>query len=286
VKLAIGLIVSPTYSPPAEFFAGWPGAPEPTGLLATLQTLQTGQVTGALGPVTASRLIVSRLFPTDVARNEICASVLEQGDDALVFMDTDMIHPASWLPRLLAHDVPVITARYHARKPPFLPIVYLSPRSGPAKHTFAPVHLAQGLIEIERGGAGALVIRREVLQAIYDRQGHNWFRYQRATTPPFDYQVSEDFWFYEQARRAGFQCYCDWDVVCGHMQALPIDGDYAQPFLERELAQAERDRDACQRIRDRFLVCGYPGGLTLPDGSVVPESVALPEAPESAEVRA
>src|SRR6188768_601027 len=133
MKLAIGIILSSGYKADTEFLFGRapdkdPGFDDtmrqypPEGFVALSARIQTGQANLALPDglkVTDCRTIVSRKFPTDVARNEICAGALACGADYLLFLDADMVHPADMFEKLLAHDKPVITARYHTKKAPF-----------------------------------------------------------------------------------------------------------------------------------------------------------------------
>jgi hypothetical protein len=113
---------------------------------------------------------------------------------------------------------------------------------------------------IDFGGAGALLIRRDVLEAI----GDNWFRYSRQTPPPYEYTISEDMHFYAAAKRVGFQPYVDWDCECGHFATMEIDGAWNMPYVEaaetkeRELAAAAKKHEARPR---------RAGGTWSPPGS-------------------
>jgi hypothetical protein len=224
------------------------------------------------------RLVLSRKFPTDVARNEICASVLEGGEDWLLFLDCDMVHPATLLERLLSTEKRVITARYHLKKDPFNAVVYMKHRTKVGPNRYGAVHVGQGVFEIERGGAGALLIHRSVLTAIHTNVGHAWFRYQPAPDPPFDLTTSEDFWFYEQARRAGYSCWCDWDVVVPHVGMMAIDDSFNGPFLRTQLSEYENP-DRRDVVLQNTIVRGFPDGMILgePDG----EHYVIPECPVS-----
>jgi hypothetical protein len=224
---------------------------------------------------------VSRLnatsFPVDYARNEICATALASPATHLLFIDLDHLYEPTLAERLLAHQKPVITARYHMRKPPHHAAVYVKHRTLDGPHTYAPVHFGKGVFEIERGGAGALLIERGVLQAIKDRIGHNWFRYQRGPEPPHDYSVSEDFWFYQVSREAGFTCWCDWDTEAKHLQTMAIDGSWNRAYLQAEIDGLRRkDAAAKAAVLGNFVACGYPAGLTLETGDHVPAYTYTP----------
>lgn len=273
MKLAVGLVLSPGYQPPTEFWLGRPGKGE--GYIPMRDRLQSGDVNRSLPEhlkITDLRQITSNQFPTDVARNEICAGVLKDGLDYLLFLDCDMTHPVDLVERLLSADKPVITARYHQKKPPFACVGYVKHPTQAGPHRYITVHFGRGVIEIERGGAGALLIRRDVLQAIYDRIGHNWFRYQRGPEAPHDFKVSEDFWFFQQAREAGFKTYMDWDCECGHVANMVVDRTWNEPFLHKQVGEYG-DPEKRDLVLQNTVVLGYPDGMYLGDTEHVPEYV-------------
>jgi hypothetical protein len=297
MRVAIGLILSPGYQPPSEFWLGRAdrdGAPE--GYLALVQRIQTGVANLSLPDgkkITGFRQITARKVPTDVGRNEVCRAVLDGDEDYLLFLDCDMVHPADTLERLLMADVPVITGRYHIKKAPFAAVAYVKHRTADGPHRYASVHFGRGVFEIERGGAGALLIRRDVLQRIQDRQAAQWddflgsyahkqlpawaedympkvpiiqwFRYQQGPETPNDLSVSEDFWFWQQAREAGFKGYCDWDLECQHLAQMSVDSSWNQPFLHKQVGEYENP-ETRQLVLDNTIVCGYPDGMYLGGG--------------------
>src|SRR5689334_15695315 len=115
MRLAIGLLVSSGYRCETDFLFGRPDT-SGEGLFALVAHVNSGAANRALPKgrqITGVRTIISRKFPTDVARNEVCGHVLAGDEDYLLFLDADMVHPADLVERLLLADKPVITARYH-----------------------------------------------------------------------------------------------------------------------------------------------------------------------------
>lgn len=221
MKLAIGLLLSNGFPVPVPFFLSY---------LSVYDRLVTGidnPVLPAHLRLTGARLIHSQGFPVDAARNDIIREFLKSDCDYLLFLDADMRHPADLPARLLRHDVALVTARYHMRKPPFKAVAMR--HVGPDTFDCVALRRGQGLMPIAFGGAGALLIRRDVLTAIRD----DWFRYSRSTRAPYEFTVSEDMHFYAAARAAGVQPYVDWDVECGHFATMEIDGGWALPFVEQ-----------------------------------------------------
>jgi len=261
VRLALGVLISHGFPAPSAFWESYE---------QVMMHIANGS-TNALLPddrkITGVRRIKSQSFPPDVARNDIVRDFLKGDEDYLLFLDADMTFPADIAGRLLVHDKPVVTARYHMRREPYHVVAYVKHRIVDGPHAYAPVHWGAGLVEIERGGAGALLIRRDVLEAI----GEDWFRYQRGPEPPHDFTVSEDFWFYRRAREEGFSCWLDWECECEHLQQFGINRSWNEAYLNAQVrtlpSLSAEDR---QRALDGFVVCGMPDGLRLASGDHVP----------------
>lgn len=271
MRLAIGLLLSHGFPAPTEFWRSY----------HQLQyRVQSGACNARLSEplaIDGLRVVQSTAFPVDFSRNEIVRDVLANGEDYLFFADCDQVFPEDTIERLVAQDKPVISARYHMRKAPYHAVAYVKHRVLEGPHVYAPVHYGAGVFEIERGGAGALLIRRDVLVAIRDRIGENWFRYQRGPEPPHDFSVSEDFWFYQQAREAGFSCWIDWETEVGHLQTFAINRSWNDAYLDaqvRELPALSPERR--QAVLDSFVVCGLPEGVRVASGDTIPPYTYTP----------
>lgn len=192
--------------------------------------------------IDAATVLWSHDFPTDFARNQIVRGFLDKTEhDYLLFLDADMTHPPDLAQLLYRHREDVVTARYVMRKPPFFTVAMR--KIGPdatdyqAIEKLVPHDRVNGLIPIDAGGAGALLISRRTLVAIRDRIGDDWFRYQDG--PDGKRSRSEDMWFYEQARACGIQPYLDADVRCGHRASFLVDDRFHEPYQEAYLRQQE-----------------------------------------------
>jgi hypothetical protein len=245
--------------------------------------------------IVAFNRINATSFPVDYDRNEVCREFLKGDATHLLFLDLDHLYKPDLAERLLRARKPVITARYHMRREPFHAAAYVKHRMLDGPHVYAPVHFGQGVFEIERAGAGALLIERRVIETIQTRQRQHWFdlfaspayaqlsawgkrflppaptvqwfRYQHGPTAPHDMSVSEDFWFFQEVREAGFTCWCDWDTEAQHLQPFAIDGSWNRSALQEQIARlGSLDPEQRQQIVDHFVACGYPDGLTLSSG--------------------
>jgi hypothetical protein len=221
MKVTIGLLLSNGFPVQVPFVLG---------LLDQMSMLLTGEGNALLPPelaITRSRVISSQGFPIDTARNEVCRLFLDDDDgEYLLFLDADMKHPATLAHRLVSHQLDIVTARYQMRKPPFHTVAMR--KVGPWQNDYKSITEQTGLVPIDAAGAGALLIGRRVLEAIRARVGDDWFRYQ--TGPSGLRTVSEDMWFFEQTKAAGFQAWCDLDCVCTHVASFEIDPGWHEPW--------------------------------------------------------
>jgi hypothetical protein len=224
VKVTIGLLLSNGFPVPSPFVLG---------MLDLMSVLISGSGNSLLPVgqgITDARVISSQGFPVDTARNEVCRTFLDQDNgDYLLFLDADMKHPSTIAHRLVSHSLPLVTGRYQMRKPPFHTVAMRKTGAGP--NDYKSIDETIGLVPVDAAGAGALLIHRSVLEKIRETEGDNWFQYQ--VGPSGLRTVSEDMWFFEKAKAAGFQAYADLDCVCTHVASFEVDPSWHTPFRER-----------------------------------------------------
>lgn len=227
MKLTVGILLSHGFPVPAPFVISYSHLQ---------QTLLTGVANHLLPPdrqVDSVNILFGQDFPIDHARNRICQLFLDKNDgDYLLFLDTDMTHPPDMPHRLLRHGKDIVSGRYTMRKPPFFTVAMHKVGAGAedyqAIEKLMPPEAIRGLVPIDGGGAGALLISRRALVAMRERLGDDWFRYQDG--PAGLRSRSEDMWFYEQAIAAGFQPYLDADLRCGHIAQITVDDRNHEPY--------------------------------------------------------
>jgi hypothetical protein len=237
VKVTVGLIMSHGFPVPAPFVQSW------TRMLQALLTGEFNDRQPSDRRIDSVRVVFSHAFPTDVARNEIVRIFLDHDRDSrhLLFLDTDMTHPPDLPYRLLRHTAPgyavpldIVTARYVMRRAPFFSVAMRRTGDGPndyqAVEKLVPLDQVFGLMPVDAGGAGALLLSRRLLNAMREKNGDDWFRYQDG--PAGRRSVSEDMWCYEQARALGFQPYLDADCECGHVASFEVNSEYHRPYAD------------------------------------------------------
>lgn len=241
MKVTLGVLLSHGFPVPAPFVISYSHL---------IQMLMTGEGNALLPrelAITTARVLFGQDFPIDHARNRLVRLFLDEDDgDYLLFLDADMSHRPDLPQRLVKHRVDVVSARYVLRKQPFWTVAMR--KVGPERGQYQAIEklepVVSGLMPIDAAGAGCLLISRRVLQAIRARIGDDWFRYQDG--PDGLRSVSEDMWFYEQAKAAGFQAFLDADTVSGHVAQFEVDPEWNAPFVKvfRDQLAAVRDEAA------------------------------------------
>lgn len=206
--------------------------------------------------------------PVDLARNSIVEAMLERADAThLFFMDADMVFPAEALEALLAMDRPIASGTYFARTDTPVPHAYRfshTDEDGVLWYTPLAAEFAQWMkahpeqadrpnaycfperfvVEADAVGAGCLLIRRDVLEAVYAAHSESyypWFKMSPGT------KGGEDFEFCRRAAELGYRTWVDFGVQCNHRASgmflgredfgacfgvgLPDEHDFAQPLL-------------------------------------------------------
>lgn len=131
-----------------------------------------------------------------LGRNQCAAAALLAKATHLFFLDTDMVFPTNTLVRLLQHDKDIVGAVYSQRAAPFHPLGVT--KEGEHKH------VTRGLHAMKIIPTGCMLIRMSVFSKI----PKPWFN----TVADGEQLLGEDYFFCDQARRAGFEVWCDGDL--------------------------------------------------------------------------
>lgn len=135
----------------------------------------------------------------------------------LFLTNDDNLCPRDTIPRLLSHDLDIVSGLYLGRIMPFQPIMFDSTfmRGDKVWHNR---HLLQpgehGLREAAAFGDGCLLIQRRVLETI----PQPWWSH--GTTVPDE--CDHDLTFCSNARRAGFKLWVDMDMWVDHVASIVV----------------------------------------------------------------
>ncbi len=167
----------------------------------------------------ASWLELDRPFPTDLsvfqgalidrARNHLVDQMLQHPlrPTHLFFLDSDIVPAADTLTRLLAHRQPIVSGLYRKRTPPHEVMAITHPPT-------PSLTLREGVQRVDFVGAGCLLIERRVFEKIRPP----WF----AGEWRGKNHLSEDFYFCEKARKAGFKIWLDPSVRPLHIEPMGV----------------------------------------------------------------
>ena len=131
------------------------------------------------------------------------------------FIGDDHDWPADIIPRLLDHNVDVVSPVVLKRKSPFTPVVY---RRESRPGFFERIDLDElptsGLIEVEAASVAGMLVRKSVLAAV----GDPWFRAGQIDPQ----KTGEDLDFCKRVRAAGFAIHVDCDMTMDHLTPVAI----------------------------------------------------------------
>jgi hypothetical protein len=146
-----------------------------------------------LNPGARACIINAKSSIVALGRNQCVAAAQLAKATHLLFLDSDMVFPADTVTRLLAHDKDIVGAAYSQR----------TPNSHPLGVTFEGnhVHVTEGLMRMKIIPTGCLLIR----MSVFDKLPKPWF----TTRIEGEKILGEDYYFCEQAAKAGFEIWCD-----------------------------------------------------------------------------
>lgn len=180
------------------------------------------------GVVSISRNLIVAAALAHWRREDAADPTRDAADDVLWFLDDDLLWQPDALTRLLAHRLPIVSGLYFLREEPHLPVAgrQVSAPGELPRRTVNLRRIGPGLQEVDYTGAGCLLIRRDVLEALESQQP--WFDYTCGTTrvgvpreerwqPTLSDAWPEDWYFCQKARDAGYHIALDASVLGAHL---------------------------------------------------------------------
>lgn len=147
-----------------------------------------------------------------LARNILKEKVLKCNYDYFFSLEQDVIPPKDIIERLLSHNKKIVTGVYFMFRPEFgfgnkvlTPLLFTDEGNKEESRYMRFDEVEDDkLIKVRGSGLGCILINREVLETIEFRYDHK--------NAAFD-----DMWFCEDARKQGFEVFCDTSLKCKHM---------------------------------------------------------------------
>lgn len=168
-----------------------------------------------------------KVSPVDRARNQCVDWFLKQPLNLthLFFVDADTVPPYDALEKLLSVDKDVVTGltpmlqhdkekdtwgtMYNA----FKPVIY-DDEGNPKTEV---VDISGGIVPVHRFGGSCLLIKRKV----FEKLERPYFKFELKDNG-LDHVKSEDIYFADKARDAGFELWAHTGVMCGHYKQVRL----------------------------------------------------------------
>ena len=152
-------------------------------------------------------------------RNKCVKEALKRGSKWILFVDDDVFIPDFTVQKMLRHaqhGMQVITGIYYKKNENVEPVVFQ--RLGDGPYFEFPIN---SVFEVEGSGAGCMWIDLEIFKK-FDEAGLPYFKQDwvmqldEAGKNLVRVEIGEDHWLYYQAKKLGFQPYCDSSIMCDH----------------------------------------------------------------------
>ena len=175
------------------------------------------------------KLVFTKRFPLDAARNELVEKALIDNPDYLWFIDSDMLIPPNTLDHLVATNKDVISALYFQRKPPYRPVVCMM-KDG--KYRLLDYVKLNSLLEVDIVGFGCVLVKRKVFEKLKEKGYDTFFDFKNIQSDVTE-QLNEDMTFCENARKQGFKVFLNTSVICIHIGEILVDEKISYLLLEK-----------------------------------------------------
>lgn len=167
-----------------------------------------------------------RVAPVDRARNQIVDWFLKKGNFThLFFVDSDTVPPINALEKMLEADKDIITGltpmlQYDKEKKTWgtmfnaLKKTEYDKKGNPRTSV---VDITGGVVPVHRFGASCLLIKR----GVFEKLERPFFKFE-LNDDGTEHRVSEDIYFCEKAREAGFDLFAHTGIICGHFKSVRL----------------------------------------------------------------
>jgi glycosyltransferase involved in cell wall biosynthesis len=181
----------------------------------------------------------------DYARNLLVEKAL---GDYIFFLDDDTLPPINAITKLKECNQDIVSGLYFSKQEPHFPQIFYKNKEKNELYDTIGDYQKDQLIEVDACGAGCLLIKKEVFKKIKQ--------------PYFNYIPSgektnrkgEDYYFCEQAKKAGYKIYCDTSIICGHLGTKVVGPDHWEISRQRLLdIEKQMGPEKFKEWRNQFI---------------------------------
>ena len=175
-------------------------------------------------PQDMALLIPNSNGPIDSIRNELVTQAFMLDCTHIFWMDSDQVYPSNVLPKLIAHNLPIVCAKVHRREPPYDGLLKrYNPDKEDKLNPYIDIEYDEWalradpneLIEVDATGFGCNLMSMEVLE----RMTKPWFLMNLYVNPV----IGEDFYFWGQAKKLGYKIMVDCSIDVGHISEAVVN---------------------------------------------------------------
>ncbi len=141
-------------------------------------------------------------------RNMLIQQALDANATHILFLDDDVYPPENVISQLLAHDKDIVSGLYYSRSYPHKPYIFREGREDGSCVWGALRDDETGLIPIVAAGLGVCLVKTTV----FHKMEQPWIRLGEYELD----QWCDDIGFFNRARAAGFEIFCDLNCQAGH----------------------------------------------------------------------
>ena len=200
---------------------------------------------GLQKPVNTLFLFETKKPDVALSRNILAAQALKEKTEWIYYLDCDVVPPLNVIPRLMMHNLPIVSGLYSRRYEGLEPCIYRMSEEGlPVPYSNEDlVQYGSSILEVEASGAGCLLIHSSVFEKL------------KPTVEQFDLtdpvtketlkcwkfweyivhsnvNLSEDIVLASRVKGLGFKIHCDLNIRCGHLTSVVVkDGQFRQTPL-------------------------------------------------------
>lgn len=133
-------------------------------------------------------------------REQLATTALELGSEYVLWLDSDIVFPATTAVRLLAHKESIVCGNYVRRQYPHKGVAY--PNLGEWEDPLS-FNVQNNLVEVEGIGMGCVLMKTEIFSKI----PKPWFEFQWC--PESNDFLGEDMVFWQKVSQAGYKIKVD-----------------------------------------------------------------------------
>lgn len=133
-------------------------------------------------------------------RERLATEALNLGSEYVLWLDSDMVFPATTAVRLMAHNEDIVCGNYVRRQKPCYGVAYKTIGNWQDPLSF---DIQDELVEVEGIGMGCVLMRTEIFKEI----PKPWFEF--TWTPESNDFLGEDMTFWQKVNKAGYKIKVD-----------------------------------------------------------------------------